>query len=380
MLQIFRKGRQVSSNGKAIDFTDADLEAAAKAYDPLKHEAPIVVGHPETDAPAYGWVKALKYADGHLEAEPHQVDPNFAELVDQGKFKKISASFWPPGHERNPVPAAYYLRHIGFLGAMPPAVKGLRSPQFAADDQGALQFDDWGHSTSATMWRRLREWLIEKFDAETADKVAPDYLIDSIRDAARQNATGISPLYSDPSPTRGEPTMTPEQIKQLEADKARLETELKAANEAKAKRDLEFAEAETKRKSEEATRAAEALAKRRAEMVEFTDGLVKSGQLLPVHKPGVIAILATIGAAPAIEFEEAGVKKSQPQLDFLKTFLTGLPKVVEYSELARGKVTNPNDSRAIAAEALKYQEEQEKLGNQVTIAECVQHVSGLIAA
>ena len=174
--------------------------------------------------------------------------------------------------------------------------------------------------------------------------------------------------------------MTPEQIKQLEADKARLETELKTEREATAKRELAFAEAERVRKAEEAARASAALVARQAEMVAFTDALVKTGQLLPVHKPGVVAILATIGAAPAIEFEEAGVKKSQPQLDFLKTFLTGLPKVVEYSEIARGKVRDPNDSKAIAAEALRYQEEQEKLGNLVTIAECVQHVSGLIAA
>lgn len=375
MLQIFRKGRHIASDGTVKEFTAAELDAIASVYDPAKHEAPLVVGHPETDDPAYGWVKSLKVVDGALEAEPDQVDAGFAELVDQGKFKKISIALWPPGHPRNPVPESYYLRHIGFLGAMPPAVKGLRAPRFAADDQGALVFGDWGHETSASLWRRIREWLIEKFDLETADKVVPDYLIDSIREASRKPEThsGINPIYSDPP---GE-AMTPEEIKKLQEDNARLAAEAKAANEAKTKRDLEFAEAEKIRKAEADARAADEAKKRQAEHLAFADTLVKDGKLLPAHKAGVVAVLAGIAAAPAIEFEEGGVKKSQPQLDFLKGFLSGLPKVVEYSEVARGKVPQGSDARATAAKALKYQEEQEKAGCQITIAQAVEHVSGL---
>ena len=101
----------------------------------------IVVGHPVTDGPAYGWVKALNFAAGGLEAEPDQVDPAFAEMVAAGRFKKISASFYPPESPKNPVPGVYYLRHVGFLGAQPPAVKGLRAPSFAEGDEAiTLEF------------------------------------------------------------------------------------------------------------------------------------------------------------------------------------------------------------------------------------------------
>ncbi|WP_217994839.1 hypothetical protein [Methylogaea oryzae] len=72
------------------------MEATARAYDPATHEAPIVVGHPAMDAPAYGWVSAVAYADGALSATPDQVDPAFAELVAAGRYKKISASFYAP--------------------------------------------------------------------------------------------------------------------------------------------------------------------------------------------------------------------------------------------------------------------------------------------
>ena len=133
-IQIFKPGRHTALSGQALEFSAADLSASAAAYDPTKSEAPIVVGHPALDAPAYGWVKSLAFADGALDAEPDQVDAAFAEMVAAGRFKKISASFFMPDAANNPVPGVYYLRHVGFLGAAAPAVKGLRNPSFAADE------------------------------------------------------------------------------------------------------------------------------------------------------------------------------------------------------------------------------------------------------
>ncbi len=132
-MQIFRAGTHVDSRGQTFTITAADLAATAAAYDPALHEAPLVIGHPALDDPAYGWVESLSVTgDGALEAEPTQVDPAFAELVEAGRYKKISASFYRPDAAANPAPGAFYLRHVGFLGAQPPAVKGLRAVQFAA--------------------------------------------------------------------------------------------------------------------------------------------------------------------------------------------------------------------------------------------------------
>ena len=88
-LHIFKPGKHTAVNGHEIHFTEADLIASAKAYDPAKHEAPLVVGHPKMDDPAYGWAKSLAYADGALVATPDQVDPAFAELVGAGRYKKF---------------------------------------------------------------------------------------------------------------------------------------------------------------------------------------------------------------------------------------------------------------------------------------------------
>jgi hypothetical protein len=141
-IQIFRPGRHTAMDGSTISFSAADIAAAAAAYDPALHEAPIVVGHPRTDAPAYGWVQGLATGEGGgLEATPSQIDPAFAELVRAGRFKHVSAAFYGPDAPSNPKPGVWYLRHVGFLGAQPPAVKGLRPVAFG-EAEGVVEFSD----------------------------------------------------------------------------------------------------------------------------------------------------------------------------------------------------------------------------------------------
>ncbi len=59
-IAIARTGTFTDSAGREQKFTEADLDSIAASYDPKKSEAPLVFGHPTTDAPAYGWVESLK--------------------------------------------------------------------------------------------------------------------------------------------------------------------------------------------------------------------------------------------------------------------------------------------------------------------------------
>jgi len=139
-LKIFKAGHHVDSDGLPRRFTRDDLRIIAAIYNPARHEAPLVIGHPAQNAPAYGWVKRLRDTNGVLEAEVDQVDPAFAETVRSGRYKKISASFYTPDSPGNPVPGTYYLRHAGFLGATPPAVKGLGSAMFSGTEDKVASF------------------------------------------------------------------------------------------------------------------------------------------------------------------------------------------------------------------------------------------------
>lgn len=140
-IHFFRAGTHVTSDGREITFTEADLRAIATSYDPQLHEAPIVIGHPKTDDPAFGWVQSLEVRPDGLHATARQVDTEFVEAVRSGAFKKVSGSFYAPRTKNNPRPDGYYLRHIGFLGATAPAVKGLQPVAFHDDDAGVLNFE-----------------------------------------------------------------------------------------------------------------------------------------------------------------------------------------------------------------------------------------------
>lgn len=137
-IHIFRAGRHTAMQGRTLTFSDADLAATAAAYDPALHEAPLVIGHPAADAPAFGWVAGLRAGAAGLFAVPRQLEPAFAEAVASGRYKKVSASFYAPDSPHNPAPGVYYLRHVGFLGAQPPAVKCLAPVQFADDGEGCV--------------------------------------------------------------------------------------------------------------------------------------------------------------------------------------------------------------------------------------------------
>jgi len=330
-IQIFRPGRHVSVSGDVLEFSAADLAATATAYDPAKHEAPIVVGHPRTDAPAYGWVKSLA-AGAALEATPQQVDPAFADMVAAGRFKKISASFFTPDSPINPVPGVYYLRHVGFLGAQPPAVKGLRNPEFAAGTEGVIEFGDFDDVLTAGLWRRLREWIISRFGLDEADKTIPDYTVARLDESARQpeeapQEAAAAAAYSEP--TRKEVHVTPEEISAFEAENTRLKQLL-----------AEW----------EARERAAAAAARHAGHAAFADGLLREGRLLPGHVGVCVAALDFVaGQESVVEFGEG--EKKQPLGDALTAFLQGLPKQVEFAEVSAASAVAGEQSVSFAAPA-----------------------------
>ena len=124
-IAVFRSGRHTDSNGNTRAWSNEELDRIADVYNPLEHEAPVVIGHPKDNSPAWGWVKSLKRKKDILYANLGGIVPEFEDMLKKGLFKKRSVSFYEDGN----------LRHVGFLGAMPPSVKGL--PDIEFKDNGA---------------------------------------------------------------------------------------------------------------------------------------------------------------------------------------------------------------------------------------------------
>lgn len=134
-LTIMKPGCYLDMHGANVCFTEADMHHVVATYDPATHQAPLVLGHPANDAssPAHGWVSRLTIGPaGALVALVEKISEDFKAMVKRGEYRHISPSFWPPGHPGNPSPSGYSLKHLGALGATPPAVKGLSKFAFAA--------------------------------------------------------------------------------------------------------------------------------------------------------------------------------------------------------------------------------------------------------
>lgn len=128
--QIFRTGTFTTMGGDTLTYSASDLQSIASSYSEALHAAPLVLGHPKHDEPRYGTVKSLSVFGDALFATA-EVDSELVDLVRAKRYPGISAAFYSPESPNNPRYGQWYLRHVGFLGAMPPAVKGMSPPAFA---------------------------------------------------------------------------------------------------------------------------------------------------------------------------------------------------------------------------------------------------------
>ncbi len=311
LIPFFRAGTHTDNQGRRIEFTEAALAAAIAGYDPKLHRAPLVIGHPRDNGPAFGWVQSLGRNDkGEATAVPEQLHSDFAEGVADGRWYPRSASWYAPTDPRNPKPGIYYLRHIGFLGAQPPAIKGLSDIEFDdGEDILEIEFSDFGHETSAGLWRRLRDWFIGERGLEAADQVIPSWQIETLSEAARLPAEQ-RPTFNEPTPPE-ENAVSPEQAAALEAENKRLAAELASRQQA----DREATQAET-----------------HAASVAFAEQLVAQG-MKPVHTAAVVAALDFAESADTpLEFGEGDDR--QPLAEGLKAIFAELAGGVSFSEQA----------------------------------------------
>lgn len=349
-IEIFRPGTHTAESGRAIAFSAADLAAIAAGYDPTMHEAPIVVGHPTTDAPAYGWISGLQVVAGSLQATPHQVDQSFAEMVRAGRFKKVSASFYAPDSPANPKPGQWYLKHVGFLGAVPPAIKGLKQVAFNAAETGVETFaETWSMGLVARLFGSLRDMLIAQFGADAADKALPRDTIDTIATAEPPIPRSVAPdtYYAEP-PAKEQPVPEPDP-----AAVAALEARERTLREAEAA----FAERE---------RAARAAADE-----AFVADLVAAGRLPKALAATAATLLTRAPEGDTASFAE-GIE-AETDRAALRRMLAALPVAVEFREVAAGDepLAAGADAQAIARAAEAHQKAEADKGHTISFREAV---------
>lgn len=312
-IKLLRPGTFTDVKGVKVTFSKADLQQVVDSYDAGADPAPLVVGHPKLDTPAYGWVGKLSLQGDVLFAEPSSIDPGLADAVAAKQYQRISPSLYPPADPNNPTPGQWHLKHVGFLGAATPAIKGL----------GTVAFADAG-------------------DMVTVD---------------------IDPTTLSPEPRMNEPE------NQAAVDFAEREAAI-------ASKEAELAERETALKVSQAQIDADAAAALVTANVAFAEGLINDGRLMPAGRDKVIVLLGALQPIEAVSFGEGDTAVSIVPLQALKDILSGADQILSFGESASAAKGDPKEvpPTAIAQEAVAFAESERRAGRTITDAQAVRHV------
>ena len=192
-IDICRAGTWRDMAGRAVSLDQDRLDrivAGHAAADP----APVVVGHPETDAPAYAWVDALRRVGDRLQARLRDVAPSFREAVEAGRYSGRSIAL-----------EGDRLRHVGFLGGRAPAVPGLAPTRFGRAPETVVAFEG-DESDAPSLASALSAPEGSGEESDTPDTTADDTGGDGHTDETQDDG-GVGSL-DDPRPPHPDPLRT----------------------------------------------------------------------------------------------------------------------------------------------------------------------------
>ncbi|HIG9791736.1 TPA: peptidase, partial [Escherichia coli] len=211
-------------------------------------------------------------------------------------------------------------RHVGFLGAQPPSVKGLKQVSFSEQEEGVVEFADWQAITNASLWGKLRDFLIARFSLDEAEKVLPEWQLNSLREEAYrdtllQDAAGAQFSETGPGPSSAsneESSMTKEEIEALQEENRRLKQQA-------ADRDARDAQVRQEQLHKD--------------NVAFAEKLVAEGRLAPRATSVVVALLdAVAGGDKPVEFAEG--ESRTPLATAFRSLLSDGEPVMNFTEQA----------------------------------------------
>lgn len=377
-LEIFSAGLHTDSEGRPKKWTDTDLENIAKMYNEQAgaHEAPICVGHPKDNSPAYGWLEKVEKVGDKLYGVFKEMTPQFQEWLNKRHYKKRSLSLYQNG----------LIRHVGFLGATPPAIKGMSDDglpvaSFADEKQSfaCYEFSDFRWTSLRSILRGLRDHLVESLGQEKADAIIPNWQLDELQ--VTPDPQEVSPAFADPD-NGNKPSPKEDDMGKVEELEAQLAEEKKKS--------AQFTEAGAQKESEiqtlKAQLAAEQAKNRRAEFTEFVNSINTATEVRipPVMIAGAVDFMEILSKTGEFEFAEAeGKTAKKNSLEAFKGWLKNMPVIVELSEKATKtnaaepspsahKPTDPHvavdpERQELHEKALAYQEKHPNTSYEVAV-------------
>jgi hypothetical protein len=317
LMEVFRAGSQTDSSGHTKEWTEKDLDTIVDKFNELGDDIPATIGHPESDtAPAFGWFKKVIRKGDTLLAELSDVVEEFGEMLKKKMFKNRSIALRPD----------LSLRHIAFLGAAAPAVKGLEDFAFKAKDDFTLyEFEE--AQEEKTILEKIK--LLFKELSEKKNFKQPE------DDMSKELEEKIANLEKESTETKN---AFAEFKKDAEAKEAKfaedLKTEKKRADEAEAKIATSLKDAKKK------------------EFSDWFDGQVEEGNEIPANKSMVLAQMEALDGQEALTFGEGDGAKKVTQLEAFKKRISSGAKQISFGE-EFGKGQGPKSSGDQLSDAAK---------------------------
>lgn len=320
-IDLLKVTKAIDSTGVERDLTPELLQAIVTNFNAARIEAPITIGHPKKGDPAYGWIPALRLEGNTLQMLTEDTDDEFENMIRMGRFKTRSAGILTD----HPTLKTPTIDHVAFLGAEPPAVKGLRNIQFTETRDG----DSFAVETTIN----LQEKKMEEKDL--------DQLPESFWDKFKSKL-GISKTEfkegGNPAPQPAAFTLSEASIKSMLAE---------AAAEATKTAKAEFAE-ELKTRDEKiaaltSSADANSAAGRRAAIVSFVESIPAEKGKHFLKRAGVVEFMEGLAAADAeagdkkiVSFSEGeGDKKVDHNfslVDWFKTYVDAQQSFIQFGE------------------------------------------------
>lgn len=330
VMEIFRAGKQIDSSGNSKEWTEKDLDTIVSKFNETDKDGnrintvPATLGHPTDDAPAWGWFTKMFREGKSLFAELGEQTDELALMLKKKMFKNRSIA----------LRADLSPRHVAFLGAAAPAVKGLEALSFTdpsqfiikgikyltfADKSEDLTFgaeiefteDSFKFGMIGDLFQKMRDLIIADKGLEKADDMIQQWRIDSIK---REPSPPIQDFIEHKKPGQ-KPTKKGVTMPTLEETQAELATANETITAFEAEK-VTFSESDTKKDAEikglkdkiEATEK-ETLENQYSEIV---DKAIAGKHILPANRENHINMLRVLHGQEAIDFTEGDktVKKT----------------------------------------------------------------------
>ena len=257
-----------------------------------------------------------------------QVVPEFAQAVNDGKYKTRSISVYPDGT----------IRHLGFLGAKSPAIKGLANFQFEESEEAEVydfsELNDYKFDVTASIFQKIRDFFIEKFNLETADKIITTYNIESLKELENKTPEEVNQFCDSLTEQDGK-----EQILPNEENNGiqNFEEELQKRNEI----------IENLRKE----KAALEESSRKAKYLDFAEQSVKDGNITPAQKDLVVDFMEAAYQADIADNQDFSEADENTVSNKFKKFVKGL-KQIDYKKINNEQIDETNTINFSDAEEL----------------------------